>query len=286
MGMRFILNEDDPAYPILRDGLPYILYPDVQLTGGRFKEVLHNHILSWLAIPLYVSGKLIGMFALDGFTRNLFTDSHARFALTFANQVAVALENSRLYTELHLELEERQRIEVELRQREAILDAVAELAEKPLKAPDWRTEITDMLEGLGKTLSASHAYLFENHPDQNGGMLISIRYEWTAPLSVSDLNNPLYHYMPVHEPGLDRWYGLIMQGQPFVGDAARSSPAEMEILRERGMKAVLDVPIFVNGKWWGIVGFDDELNERIWTSAEVDALKVAEMFSARPSSAS
>jgi signal transduction histidine kinase len=81
--------------------------------------------------------------------------------------------------------------------------------------------------------------------------------------------------MPAHEPGLERWYELIMQGQPFVGDPAKSAPAEMEILRERGMKAVIEVPVYVNGNWWGVIGFDDEVNEREWTNAEVDALKVA-----------
>jgi signal transduction histidine kinase len=49
----------------------------------------------------------------------------------------------------------------------------------------------------------------------------------------------------------------------------------MEFLFERGMKALLDVPIFIDGGWWGTIGFDDMANEREWTGAEIDALKVA-----------
>jgi signal transduction histidine kinase len=37
----------------------------------------------------------------------------------------------------------------------------------------------------------------------------------------------------------------------------------------------LEVPIFVNGKEWGAIGFDDFEKEREWTIAEVDALKIA-----------
>jgi signal transduction histidine kinase len=80
----------------------------------------------------------------------------------------------------------------------------------------------------------------------------------------------------LHEPGLERWTDLvILARQPFVGDVAKSAPGEMEILRERGIKAIIEMPINVNENWWGVIGFDDMLNDREWTSVEVDALKVA-----------
>jgi light-regulated signal transduction histidine kinase (bacteriophytochrome) len=42
-----------------------------------------------------------------------------------------------------------------------------------------------------------------------------------------------------------------------------------------GIKAILDVPIVINGTWWGIIGFDDMENRREWTNAEADALLAA-----------
>jgi signal transduction histidine kinase len=41
------------------------------------------------------------------------------------------------------------------------------------------------------------------------------------------------------------------------------------------MKALLDVPIYIDGQWWGCIGFDDMVTARDWTNAEVDALRVA-----------
>jgi signal transduction histidine kinase len=41
------------------------------------------------------------------------------------------------------------------------------------------------------------------------------------------------------------------------------------------MKAVLDVPIFLDGQWWGSIGFDEMEYERVWSNAETDALRVA-----------
>jgi GAF domain-containing protein len=35
------------------------------------------------------------------------------------------------------------------------------------------------------------------------------------------------------------------------------------------------VPIFVEGKWWGFIGFDECQKEREWSTAEIGALKTA-----------
>jgi PAS domain S-box-containing protein len=44
---------------------------------------------------------------------------------------------------------------------------------------------------------------------------------------------------------------------------------------ELGVKAILEVPVFVNEREWGAIGFDDFEQEREWSNAEVDALKIA-----------
>ena len=35
------------------------------------------------------------------------------------------------------------------------------------------------------------------------------------------------------------------------------------------------MPIFINDEWWGIIGFDDVVQEREWSNAEVDAMIIA-----------
>ena len=35
------------------------------------------------------------------------------------------------------------------------------------------------------------------------------------------------------------------------------------------------VPIFVDETWWGFIGFDDCVQERVWSSSETDALRLA-----------
>ncbi|HLF75365.1 MAG TPA: GAF domain-containing protein, partial [Anaerolineales bacterium] len=273
---RFELNESEPAYPVLREITPYVLYDDIQLSVPAFGEYPHNRIHAWLAVPLKVKGRMIGIIALDGERVGQFSEKDAQLALTYANQVAIALENARLFSELQSELAERKQAETNLRQREAILEIVADAANRFLKTTDWRMEIDLMLERLGKTINASHAYLFENHQLENGAPGTSIRYQWTAPSAVSDLENPDYLNMPLTEDNyFNDWYENMSNGSPYVGDVEHLPQAGMELLLGRGMKALLDVPIYADGVWWGTIGFDDVENLRGWSNAEVDALMVA-----------
>ena len=55
------------------------------------------HTRSWLGVPLMVHDRLVGMMALDDREAGRFTPDHARLAKAFADHVAVALENARLF---------------------------------------------------------------------------------------------------------------------------------------------------------------------------------------------
>ncbi|HVF26035.1 MAG TPA: PAS domain S-box protein [Anaerolineales bacterium] len=173
------------------------------------------------------------------------------------------------------ELAERKRIEDDLRKRESILEVTARSAELLLKASDWRTEIDTVLERLGKTTNASHAYLFENHVGSNGEIVTSIQYEWSAPFCLSDLDNSVFHNVELNEFGFEGWYTAVSNRRPYIGDKRIFSPVEADFFASRGIKSLLDMPIFINDQWWGTIGFDDVLREREWSSVEVDALIIA-----------
>ena len=173
------------------------------------------------------------------------------------------------------ELAERKRVESDLRKRESILEATTRSAELLLKASDWRTEINSVLERLGQTINASHAYLFENHIGPDGETVATIQYEWSGPSCTSDLDNPLFHNVELNEFGFEGWYVAVSNRRPYIGDKRIFSAVEADFFASRGIKSLLDMPIFIDDQWWGIIGFDDVVQEREWSSMEVDAMIIA-----------
>jgi PAS domain S-box-containing protein len=58
-----------------------------------------RYVRSWLALPLVVHDRVIGLLSLSRDEPGSYSEDHARLVLAIANQIAVALENARLFEE-------------------------------------------------------------------------------------------------------------------------------------------------------------------------------------------
>jgi PAS domain S-box-containing protein len=131
----FELNENEPAYPVIRENTPYVLYDDIQIAIPAFKEFPHHRIHAWMAVPLRVKGQMIGIIALDGYHVGQFSEKDAELAVTYANQVAIALENARLFSDLQAELALRKKLILELENKNAELERFTYTVSHDLKSP-------------------------------------------------------------------------------------------------------------------------------------------------------
>ncbi|MBL0348492.1 PAS domain S-box protein [Candidatus Villigracilis affinis] len=129
------VNENNSAFPILLGKVPYVLNNNVQEELNDFNQEPHTYVNSWLAIPLKTRGKIVGLIALDGKSKNQFNERHTQLAVTFANQVAIALENASLFTELQNELGEREKLIKELELKNAELERFTYTVSHDLKSP-------------------------------------------------------------------------------------------------------------------------------------------------------
>gem|GEM_PF-877941 len=257
--------------------------------GGFFVAILLAGLfLGWkAALSVTMFSILYGMILLQADARGLLPEpfQYSDKAYLIINGVLFTMTATIFIMSLRIlnsalrrassELAERKRIEIDLLKRESILEVTARSAELLLKTSDWRTEINTVLERLGQTINASHSYLFENHTGSNGETVISIKYEWSAPFCSSDLDNPVFHNVELNEFGFEGWYEVVSNRHPYIGDKRIFSPVEADFFASRGIKALLDMPIFINNQWWGIIGFDDVVQEREWSRVEVDAMIIA-----------
>jgi len=108
VGMRFKLNDENyPNRLVIQTRAPLILHDaPSEYRAFRYEPHAPAHIRSWMGVPLLFGNHLIGMLTMDKREPGFYTQEHARLALTFGTQSAIALENARLFesgrVQLHL----------------------------------------------------------------------------------------------------------------------------------------------------------------------------------------
>jgi PAS domain S-box-containing protein len=101
------LDDVEGDTPLLRAFLESSVNPELRA---------FDHARSWIGIPLVFRGQVTGLLSLTHSEPGFYLQSHNRLAMTIADQVAIAIENARLYEQAQnlAVLEERNRIAREL----------------------------------------------------------------------------------------------------------------------------------------------------------------------------
>ena len=159
--------------------------------------------------------------------------------------------------------------------RDAMLEAVAFAAQRFLEEPTWEDAVPEVLHRLGAATGASRAYVFETTNGPADEPLATQRFEWVAEGIEPQIDNARLRGTPWSNLGLARWVTVLAAGEVVQGHVRDLPREEREVLVEQDIRSLVEVPILVGGRWWGTIGFDDCLDEREWTSVEVDALRAA-----------
>jgi two-component system nitrate/nitrite sensor histidine kinase NarX len=110
LSQRITLEQETVIIPDLRDETP-LAQAFRDATGARF-EKLYGQVRSLMGVPLAIKDRTLGILALQHTEPDHYTDSQADLMRAFANQAAVAIENTRLYEQAQAlaTMEERQRL--------------------------------------------------------------------------------------------------------------------------------------------------------------------------------
>ncbi|HEX5809001.1 MAG TPA: GAF domain-containing protein, partial [Anaerolineales bacterium] len=242
----FALDESNSALPLLKGDLPYILNNNVQAELPDFQEVPHNYVQAWIAVPLRTRGKIIGLISLDGKRKDQFTEHHAWLAVNFADQVAIALDNARMFQELQNELEKRRKLIAELEIKNAESGTLRESVAIVAATLEKSVAIDRILEQLervvpfdsasvqlihGNTLEIVSERGFRLDPDTTG-----ITFELNE-------NEPAYPVIREEAP-----YTLYEDIQPLF--SAFTEPPHNRI------HAWMAVPLKVKGHVLGVIALD------------------------------
>ncbi len=171
------------------------------------------------------------------------------------------------------DITERKTMEEELKRRGKILEAISVISEHLMTSP-LEDALNKVVEVLGKATNVSRVYIFRRH-DSDNEIFVSQTHEWVNEGIIPQIDNEELQNFPMYMGGFERWVKKFNKGSHVSGLIREFPETERPILEEQSIKSILVIPIIVNNKWWGFIGFDECNFEREWLNVEVDALKSA-----------
>ena len=163
--------------------------------------------------------------------------------------------------------------------QDAILAAISFAAERFLGSDSWSKDVQAILQRLGEATSTQRVTIFQNIEGIGDQNRFSRIYEWSLNDTSSFSETEQDEGVSYSENGLERWPLVLGIGQVIYGPIDDQPIVERPALTNQGILSLCLVPIFVQHVWWGFISFEEHNKRRIWTSAEIDALRmVANLF--------
>jgi len=165
---------------------------------------------AWLGVPLIVKGEFLGVLRVDHETPQQFSEGGARLLIAFANQVAVAIENARLYHQAQAlaATQEREKLAREL--HDSVSQALYGIAlgartadELIRQTPEITSSLSEpivyILDLVEVALAEMRALIFELRPEsiEKEGLVVALQKHVAAvqarnkiPISLNVFSEP------------------------------------------------------------------------------------------------
>ena len=160
-----------------------------------------------------------------------------------------------------------------LERRSGIYHAISQMSKTLVNHEDWDNAVGLILGDLGRAVGASRVYLFKNEvrEDRICAIRQNIFYNNGARKCKSgDITECLNYDM------LPQWRSRMEHGLSASGNLVecRICPHK-EDCTDQDEVLVCAVPVFVNKKWWGFIGFDYKNGTRKWKDEDETLLRIA-----------
>ena len=235
-----------------------------RVSAGDNLGTILGYLRSWIGVPLLYKERVLGMLGLDHHQAGYYQESHMRLAQAFADQVAVAMENARLYAVARQRADEAQ-----------TLFAVQQAITSRLKGADVLKMIADEARRLTDTTHGA-VYLLDGD-------------EFVVSVISGQVGEELVGFrVPVEGSAA----GLVIQsGKPILATDARADPRVYpDIAQQFDLESYVVVPLMsstgpigtitVANKRSGSLGPEDERAMTLLASSAVVALENAHLYRA------
>lgn len=166
----------------------------------------------------------------------------------------------------------------DMERKDELLDAVNNVAFLMLKSTpeNFEDDIWESFDILGRVSKANRVYIWENSIGEDNRLYCTQTYEWV--LGAEVVQGVPDIAINISYADLFTWENILSSGK-FVNSIVADLPEPERVhLEKQSVLSILAAPIFIEGNFWGFIGFDDCERQRLFTPVEEDLLSIGGSF--------
>ncbi|HSM23339.1 MAG TPA: histidine kinase N-terminal 7TM domain-containing protein [Anaerolineaceae bacterium] len=137
-----------------------VVYGDVQRYFEMFNHPPHNNVRSFLCLPMYAKDVVLGFLSMGSEKIDFFSNDDLSVASAFASQVAIALQNSNLYTQVNQNLN-----------IQSIMNEIIRIGSTRLEKKEFARAVTDQIH---RFIETPGVLMVENNPENEQWYFIDL----------------------------------------------------------------------------------------------------------------
>jgi len=184
------------------------------------------------------------------------------------------IELTKANKQLQQEVTERKKTEEAIAARLKYEEGLAHCSQTLLSDTETKDALPEALNHLLKASNSSHVYIFENYEDPEEGLCMRGTHGVCDSGITVCMEDPALHQTP-YKNGFNRWRKILSQGKPIQGFVESFPQSERVVLESEGILSMLILPLWMEGQWYGFIGFSDEKKRREWNEEDIRLLQTA-----------
>ncbi len=184
----------------------------------------------------------------------------------------VEIQGKKLLFSIFRNVTERNQKEELIKKKDNLLQGIAE-ATKFLITQELDTGVPSALKILGLAAEVDRVSIFKHMEDEETGeMYISIQYEWHSDICEAQLDNPGMKKLSYSRFEALNFYSNFSAGKSLHFIIKELQESSQKVFIDGSIQSILLVPIMIDEKYWGFIGFDDCKSSRVWTDNDESLL--------------
>ncbi len=183
------------------------------------------------------------------------------------------ISEKKLLLSIFRDISDRKNSEALLRKKDALLQGIAEATKTLISVNDPNLGFPAALKILGLSAQVDRVYIFKHKiNDETDEMYISLLYEWASDDAEAQIEDPAFQRLSYSRFESLKFYDNFSRGKS-LNFIIKNLPSEYQsVFIDSKIKSIILVPIMIDERYWGFVGFDECKTDRIWTSNEESLL--------------